>query len=77
MSKAIKVVDVNDKDHNAQLMSTLKSKSSVIRYLAAESWDRSRIAKSFEPELRYQHVRNVLVKEPKKNKIREMVEGDL
>lgn len=75
---AIVKINVADQEYNAQLLATLKSKSSVIRYLAAEGWDRSRIAKSFPGEgIRYQHVRNVLIKGLKKNVVREATPEDL
>lgn len=42
----------------------LKTKSAMIRYLWAENYTRSAIAKFLG--IIYQHVRNVLVQEPKK-----------
>lgn len=41
-----------------QLMSEHKTKSAVIRYLSANGWTNSKIAKFMG--IRYQHVRNVL-----------------
>jgi hypothetical protein len=48
----------------AQMMSELKTKSAVIRALAAEGHKRSAIAAALN--IRYQHVRNVLVQAAEK-----------
>lgn len=64
-----------DNEIAAELYAELGSKSKVIRYLAASGWARGRIAKSLD--IKYQFVRNVLVREAKKPAIQEMVEGDL
>lgn len=42
-----------------QQLEKIKTKSDKIRFLSAEGWERSAIAK--ELGIRYQHVRNVLV----------------
>lgn len=53
------------KDHDLlDLMDKYKTKSAVIRFLAAEGHTRSMIASALG--IRYQHVRNVLVQEEQK-----------
>lgn len=49
-----------------KLMETHKTKSNVIRFLAAQGWTRSQIASFMN--IRYQHVRNVLI-QPLKQKV--------
>lgn len=66
---------------------SLATTSAKIRYAASFGNTRSQIVKLFkehlQKEIRYQHVRNVLLQEPKKketSEVREvtrMVEGDL
>lgn len=41
------------------------TKSALIRYLHSEGWSRGAIAKHMD--IRYQHVRNVLLNPPKKS----------
>lgn len=60
----------SDQEHNNKLLKELGTKSSVIRYLTAEGWKRGRIAKSFTPEIRYQHVRNVQLEQAKKSGVK-------
>lgn len=62
---------------NLALFNSLSTKSSKIRYLSACGWSRSQIAAHLE--IRYQHVRNVLLQTPKKaaTKIDQMVAADI
>lgn len=60
---------------NEVTFSGLPSKSAKIRYLASIGMSRSQIAKKLD--IRYQHVRNVLVQATKKTEVDMMVEGDL
>lgn len=48
-----------------ELMEKYETKSAVIRYLASLGWKRGKIAKFMN--VKYQFVRNVLVKELKKS----------
>lgn len=70
MSKSSKneavVVEANvEKSYNVEaLLTELKTKSAVIRFLHNEKLSRSEIAKLLN--IRYQHVRNVLTQELKK-----------
>lgn len=52
-----------------ELMTTYKTKSSVIRFLSSQGKDRSWISKFMN--IRYQHVRNVLTQPLKQVKVEE------
>lgn len=52
-----------------KLMETHKTKSNVIRFLSGQGWTRSQIASFMN--IRYQHVRNVLI-QPLKQKVEEV-----
>jgi hypothetical protein len=69
MSKTIKTTEtevetVKVEETLEQLMTRLTSKSAVIRFLASEGKTRGQIAKFMN--IRYQHVRNVLITPVKK-----------
>lgn len=53
------------KDNVEAHMETLNGKSAKIRYLHSEGWERKAIADKLG--IRYQHVRNVLVTQLKKD----------
>jgi hypothetical protein len=52
-----------------KLMAEHKTKSNVIRFLSGQGWTRSQIASFMN--IRYQHVRNVLI-QPLKQKVEEV-----
>lgn len=70
--------------YDLNTLTALETTSARIRYLASHGLTRSQIVKVFKEklnrEIRYQHVRNVLLQTPKKEPatpIAQMVEGDL
>lgn len=65
----------DDTTYANELLVRLTTKSAVIRYLTAEGWKKGRIAKAMN--IRFQHVRNVIVKPLKKVVAVEMTASDL
>lgn len=67
--------------YSISTLTSLTSTSSRIRYLAGFGLTRSQIVKVFREilnkEIRYQHVRNVLIQKPKKTESQKMTLGDL
>lgn len=65
---------------NIQSFKQLVTKSAQIRYAASFGYSRSQIVKLFKEhlgiEIRYQHVRNVLLQAPKKQE-HKMIEADI
>jgi len=59
----------------AELRARNMNTSQIIKYLAAEGWDRADIARAMGK--RYQHVRNVLTQKAKKPTMREATAADL
>lgn len=64
-TKTEKVNQVLANENIDKLSAELKTKSAMIRYFGSKGYSRSDIAKAMN--IRYQHVRNVLVEEARKN----------
>jgi orotate phosphoribosyltransferase-like protein len=70
--------NTNTIPYNVTTLNNLPTTSSKIRYLASFGMSRGDIARKLE--IRYQHVRNVLLQNPKKESpkvVDKMVAGDL
>lgn len=63
-NESSKVSGESEGSNFEELLKTHKTKSGLIRYLDSQGWKRSRIATFMN--IRYQHVRNVLVEELKR-----------